>query len=233
MKTDHIYWNGATNMDLISKLLLEAGTAVVADVFDTLGKLPPVLGTDLFAVSGPGTRFCGQAYTISGRSHSWSGGGDRAKLAAIDAMPPGVVPVWAGNDIRGVCCFGDLLGAAMQARGCAGVIVDGGVRDLAFLQTIKLPIMARYRTPAQAIGRWRVTESQVPIRVHGALEDSLMVCAGDVVVADDDGVIIVPTALLETIAAKVVELSKSESGARNEIRNGLPLLKALDKYGHL
>jgi 4-hydroxy-4-methyl-2-oxoglutarate aldolase len=220
-------------MDAISKILLEAGTAVIADVFDTLGKLPPVLGTDLFAVAGPGTRFCGQAYTINGTSHSWSGGGDRAKLAAIDAMPPGVVPVWAGNDIRGVCCFGDLLGAAMQARGCAGVVVDGGVRDLAFLQTIKLPVMARYRTPAQAIGRWRVTESQVPIQVQGALEDRVTVSAGDIVVADDDGVIIVPTAFLDTIAAKVVELSESESGARNEIRNGLPLLKALDKYGHL
>ena len=220
-------------MDSTLDLLLKAGTAVIADVFDALGKLPPVLDTNLFAVAGPGTRFCGPAFTINGKSHSWSGGGDRAKLAAIDAMLPGVVPIWAGNDIRGVCCFGDLLGAAMQARGCAGVVVDGGVRDVAFLQTIKLPIMARYRTPAQAIGRWRVTESQLPIQVHGALEDSVTVSAGDIVVADDDGVIIVPTALLETIATKVVELSKSESEARNEIRNGLPLLKALDKYGHL
>jgi 4-hydroxy-4-methyl-2-oxoglutarate aldolase len=220
-------------MDPVLEILLKAGTAVIADVFDALGKLPPVLDTNLFAVAGPGTRFCGPAFTINGKSHSWSGGGDRAKLAAIDAMLPGVVPIWAGNDIRGVCCFGDLLGTAMQARGCAGVVVDGGIRDLAFLQTIKLPIMARYRTPAQAIGRWRVTESQLPIQVHGALEDSVSVSAGDIVVADDDGVIIVPTALLEIIAKKVVEVSKSESEARNEIRDGLPLLKALDKYGHL
>lgn len=220
-------------MDPKLEPLLKAGTAVIADVFDALDKLPPILDTKLFAVGGSGTRFCGPAYTINGKSHRWSGGGDRAKLAAIDAMPPGVVPVWAGNDIRGVCCFGDLLGAAMQARGCAGVVVDGGVRDLAFLRAIKLPIMARYRTPAQAIGRWRVTESQLPIRVPGALEDSVTVYAGDIVVADDDGVIIVPTALVETIAAKVIESLKSEFGARNEIRNGLPLLKALDKYGHL
>jgi 4-hydroxy-4-methyl-2-oxoglutarate aldolase len=220
-------------MDPVLEILLKAGTAVIADVFDALGKLPPVLDTNLFAVAGPGTRFCGPAFTINGKSHSWSGGGDRAKLAAIDAMLPGVVPIWAGNDIRGVCCFGDLLGAAMQARGCAGVVVDGGIRDLAFLQTIKLPIMARYRTPAQAIGRWHVTESQLPIQVHGALEDSVSVSAGDIVVADDDGVIIVPTALLEIIAKKVVEVSKSESEARNEIRDGLPLLIALDKYGHL
>src|ERR1700730_19448814 len=142
-------------MDSTSELLLRDGTDVIADVFDALGTLPPVLDTNLFSVAGPGTRFCGPAFTINGKSHSWSGGGDRAKLAAIDAMLPGVVPIWAGNDIRGVCCFGGLLAAAMQARSCAGVVVDGGVRDVAFLQTIKLPIMARYRTPAQAIRRWR------------------------------------------------------------------------------
>lgn len=86
-------------------------------------------------------------------------------------MEPACVPVWAGNDIRGVCCFGDLLRGAMLARGCAGVVVDGGVRDVAYLRHIDLPIMARYRTPAQAIGRWRVTDRQVPIKVRGALED--------------------------------------------------------------
>jgi 4-hydroxy-4-methyl-2-oxoglutarate aldolase len=59
------------------------------------------------------------------------------------------------------------------------------------------------------------------------------VSAGDIVVADEDGVIILPQGLLETVATRVVELSKSESEARNEIQNGLPLLKALEKYGHL
>jgi regulator of RNase E activity RraA len=52
-------------------------------------------------------------------------------------------------------------------------------------------------------------------------------------VADDDGVIILPSASLETILTRVIEWSKSESGARIEIRNGLPLLQALEKYGHL
>jgi len=220
-------------MDPNLALLLQAGTAVIADVFDDLGKLPPVLDTSLFAVTGPGTAFCGPAYTISGESQHWSGGGDRAKLSAIDAMPPGVVPVWAGNDVRGVCCFGDLLGAAMQGRGCAGVVVDGGVRDLAFLRTLKLPIMARYRTPAQAIGRWRVTQCQTPVRVRGALEEWLTVNPGDLVVADDDGVILVPADMLETLTPRVAAWSQGESGVRDEIQNGLPLLAALDKYGHL
>jgi len=206
---------------------------VIADVFDALGWLPPVLDTSLFPVKGPGTKFIGPAYTVSGESHLWSGSGDRAKLGAIDAMTQGVVPVWAGNDIRGVCCFGDLLGSAMLARGCAGVVVDGGVRDLSFLRSIEMPVIARYRTPAQAIGRWRVTACQTPVRVRGALEEWVPVRPGDIVVADDDGVIIVPADSVGMILTRVIEWSRSESGARIDIRNGLPLLEALEKYGHL
>lgn len=212
---------------------MEAGTAVISDVFDATGHLPPILDNSLVAIPGPGIRFAGPAYTVCGESHRWSGKGDRTKLAAIDAMVPGVVPVWAGNDIRGVCCFGDLLSEAMKARGCAGVVVDGGVRDLAFLKTLELPMMVRYRTPAQAIGRWRVTESQVTVRVRGALEDWLEVNPGDIVVADDDGVIIIPAELLNKVEAQVTEWAEKDSRARKDIRTGTPLLEALDKYGHL
>ena len=213
--------------------LLEAGTAVISDVFDKMGHLPPVLDNSLVPIPGPGIRFAGPAYTITGESHRWSGKGDRAKLAAIDAMVPGVVPVWAGNDIRGVCCFGDLLSEAMKARGCAGVVVDGGVRDLAYLKSLALPMMIRYRTPAQAIGRWRVSDRQVAIRVRGALKDWLEVRPGDIVVADDDGVIILPGELVNKIEAQVLEWAEKDSRARKDIRRGTPLLEALDKYGHL
>jgi len=215
------------------KALIQAGTAVVADIFDNLGRLPPVLDNSLFPIPGPGVQFAGPAYTIAGELHSWSGRGDRGKLAAIDAMPVGVVAVWAGNDIRGVCCFGDLLATAMKARGCAGVVVDGGVRDLAYLRSLNLPMMARYRTPAQSIGRWRVTDHQAPIRVRGALEAWVTVEPGDLVLADDDGVIVAPAALLPDIAAQVTEWASKDSRAREDIRKGGSLLDALDTYGHL
>src|SRR5690606_6956330 len=160
-------WEGCP-LDTTLKLFMEAGTCVIADVFDELGTTPPVLATDLFPVTGPGTAFAGPAYTVAGESHRWSGSGDRRKLTAIDAMPAGAVAVWAGQDIAGVCCFGDLLSEAMKARGIAGVVVDGGIRDSAFLRELGLPMLARYRTPAQSIGRWRVTQVQEPVRVRGA-----------------------------------------------------------------
>ena len=208
-----------------------AGTAVIADVFDSLQRTPPVLDNSLRPI-GPATAFAGPAYTVTGESMSFTGG-DRMKLAAIDNMPAGVVAVWASMDAKGVCCFGDLLASAMRARGCAAAVVDGGVRDTAFLAEFGMPVVARYQTPAQGIGRWRVTASQVEVRVRGALEAWLSVFPGDIVVGDADGQIVIPHVLLDEVTAKVIEWSRTESGARAEIIAGMPLLAALEKYGHL
>ena len=212
--------------------LLKAGTAVIADVFDSFEKIPPVLDNALRPFKAESASFAGPAYTITGQTETWKGG-DRAKLEAIDAMPANVVALWASMDAKGVCCFGDLLATAMQGRGCVGAIVDGGVRDVAFLRQCGMPVVARYCTPAQGVGRWRVTAAQVPIQVRGALQEWLWVNPGDILVADDDGVIVVPRKMLEQVTSRVVEWAKTETGSREEIKNGLPLLKALEKYGHL
>jgi regulator of RNase E activity RraA len=218
-------------MDSLFEPLRKAGTAVVADVFDSMKILPPVLDNALRPV-GADISFAGPAYTITGQSVQWVGG-DRAKLAAIDAMPVGVVALWASMDARGVCCFGDLLASAMKARGCTAAVVDGGVRDAAFLRQCGMPVVARYLSPAQGVGRWRVTAAQTTVKVRGALAEWIEVSPGDIVVGDADGVIAIPAMLLESVTEKVVLWSECETNARQEIQNGLPLLAALERYGHL
>lgn len=211
--------------------LKTAGTAVIADVFDSLQRTPPVMDTCLRSI-GPAAVFAGPAYTVTGESARFTGS-DRAKLAAIDNMPEGVVAVWASRCAKGVCCFGDLLASAMRARGCVAAVVDGGVRDTAFLSEFGMPVVARYRTPIQGVGRWRVTASQGKIWVRGTLEEWLCVCPGDIVVGDSDGQIVIPQGMLEEVTAKVEEWSRIESGSRADIVGGMPLLEALEKYGHL
>jgi 4-hydroxy-4-methyl-2-oxoglutarate aldolase len=219
------------DMQTIFEPLKSAGTAVISDVFDSLHLLPPVFDNNLQPI-GSSSTFAGPAYTITGESVRFEGG-DRAKLCAIDAMPAGIVAVWSSMDAIGVCCFGDLLASAMRARGCAAAVVDGGVRDASFLEQCGMPVVARYKTPAQGIGRWRVTASQTEVKIRGALEEWLTVRPGDIIVGDADGVIAIPERLLPEVTAKVIEWSRSESGAREEIVAGLPLLAALEKYGHL
>ncbi len=204
---------------------------MVADVFDSVQIQPPVLDNRIGFI-GKAVSFVGPAYTVTGESVLYEGG-DRAKLAAIDAMPKGVVAVWASMDAEGVCCFGDLLATSMHARGCVAAVVDGGVRDTSFLQGCGMHVMAAYRTPAQGVGRWRVSASQVTVKVRGALTPWISVNPGDVIVGDADGVIVVPQGLLDEIVAKVAAWSSTETVARDAIAKGMPLLEALAKFGHL
>jgi 4-hydroxy-4-methyl-2-oxoglutarate aldolase len=225
------FYRREVTMQTSLESLKSAGTAVISDVFDSLRLVPPVLDNSLRPI-GASSTFVGLAYTITGESETFRGG-DKEKLLAIDNMPPGVVALWSSMDARGVCCFGDLLASAMRARGCIAAVVDGGVRDTSFLEGCGMPVVARYRTPAQGIGRWRVTASQVAVRVRGALEDWLTVAPADIIVGDADGLIVVPQQLLEEVIARVTAWSRSETRARAEIIDGLPLLAALEKYGHL
>jgi hypothetical protein len=81
-----VHWR---NRDVKPELnvLIEAGTAAVSDVFDILGLMPPVVDNNLAFIGEGNCCFAGPAYTIQGESFRWGGGGDRAKLEAIDLMP--------------------------------------------------------------------------------------------------------------------------------------------------
>ncbi len=212
-------------------ILNAAGTAAIADIFDQIDLLPPVLHNGLFPVL-EGAVFAGPAYTVTGKAEAYTGS-DRMKLEAIDSMPRGAVAVWAGQDAEGVCCFGDLLATAMHARGVVAAVVDGGVRDVRFLHQCGMPVFTRYRTPAQGVGRWKVTSYGTPAQVRGALCAWLTITPGDWIVGDADGIIAIPAALVPQIEIAAAELSHTESSARGEIAQGLPLLAALAKYGHL
>src|ERR1700733_3269605 len=216
---ERVHLKKRLTMDATFATLTSAGTAVISDVFDSLHLLPPVFDNSLHPI-GVSRAFAGPAYTITGESVAFEGG-DRAKLAAIDNMPAGVVALWSSMGAKGVCCFGDLLASAMRARGCVAAVVDGGVRDASFLEQGGMPGVARYKTPAQGIGRWRVNASQTEVRVRGALAEWFTVMPGDIIVGDADGVIAIPEQLLPEVTAKVIEWSRSESGAREEIIAGL------------
>ena len=215
----------------INAVFQSAGTAVLADIFDQLGIEPPVLDNSLLPVAA-GNVFVGPAYTVAGENRVYAGS-DHKKLEAIDNMTQGVVAIWAGTDAEGVCCFGDLLAAAMRARGVVAAVVDGGVRDVAFLRGCGMPVLSRYRTPAQGVGRWKVTAYQVPVQVRGALRKWVTITPGDLVLADEDGVIVVSADMASTVAIEASKLLLKESGARKEILQGMPLLEALSRFGSL
>src|SRR5258708_28605748 len=108
-------------------------------------------------------------------------------LAAIDQGGPNSVYVMAienGSDIAGM---GGLMGTAMAARNFSGAVIDGGVRDTAYLQKIGFPVYALGIVPSTSIGHYRFAGANIPLTC-----DRVLVNPGDIIPADSDGVGVVP-----------------------------------------
>jgi regulator of RNase E activity RraA len=205
----------------------------VADVLDELGRPDQGLAPAFAPHPAGAGKLAGWAYTIRGEMAPYPlGGGDPRKMEACARLTPGSVAVWSGEG-EGVCFFGELIAVGMKERGCAGALVDGGVRDLAWLEQAGFPVFARYRTPVQSIGRWRVTGDGIPVPMPGATVPHVEVAPGDFVLADGDGAIVVPAALAEEVLGRAERLGAREAQIRAELRNALTLADALAKFGHV
>lgn len=159
-------------------------------------------------------------------------GGDPDKTAACEQLGPGSVSVWAGG-ARGVCLFGELIALAMQERGSVGALIDGWIRDIGWISQAGFPVYARYRTPVQSIGRWKVIDSGEPVELPGATSEVVTVRPGDVILADVDGAIAVPADVAIDVLARAVARQAREVDIRREIAAGLSLGQALAKFGHV
>jgi regulator of RNase E activity RraA len=205
-------------------------TSNVADVLDRLGHPDQGLASGFAALSG--NRVAGWAYTLHGQMRPYRQSGDPAKMEACQGVGPDEVTVWAG-DGHGVGYFGELIALGMKERGCVGAVVDGGVRDLRWLRQHAFPVFARYRTPVQSIGRWSVTGWQEPVYVGGATTRWVRVSPGDFVLADEDGAIVVPKALVDEVLVAAEDLTATEVSVRAALRDGLTLSECLAKFGHV
>jgi 4-hydroxy-4-methyl-2-oxoglutarate aldolase len=217
----------------IRRRYLAVDSSNVADVLDELG-LPDQGLAPRFAPYPPTAgRLAGWAFTIRGEMTPYPmGAGDEAKMEACARLTPGTVSVWSGRG-EGICFFGELISIGMQERGCVGALVDGGVRDVEWIGKLGFPVYARYRTPVQSIGRWKVVESAVPVPMPGATVAEVAVTPGDLVLADADGAIVVPAAVAEQVLERAEELGAREVQIRSELAGGLSLSEALAKFGHV
>ncbi|CAM5189366.1 4-hydroxy-4-methyl-2-oxoglutarate aldolase/4-carboxy-4-hydroxy-2-oxoadipate aldolase [Castellaniella defragrans] len=216
----------------IRKRYLAVDTANVADVLDALGYLHQGLAPEFLPYPHLAGRLAGWAYTIRGQMTPYEMGGDAEKMKACQGLTPGEVSVWSG-DGHGICYFGELIAIGMKERGCTGALVDGGIRDVRWIGKQDFPVFARYRTPVQSIGRWKVTGSQIPVYLRGATSDFVIVTPGDFILGDEDGVIVIPAAIVEQTLAQAEKLTQTEVRIREELGKGMTLAQALEKFGHV
>ena len=149
-------------------------------------------------------------------------------LEAIDQGPTDSVYVMAVEDGEDIAGMGGLMGTAMASRGYAGAVIDGGVRDVAYLRKIGFPVFATGIVPSTSVHHYRFGGSQIPLLCNG-----VQVNPGDVVVADSDGVAVVPKAQAQAVLTLAQQMDYKEHSMYAVIEQLHSIVQAVKKFGRL
>jgi RraA family protein len=193
--------------DLVTRLA-RMPTAVVADCMHRTGAMAGQI-----QALWRGARVCGPALTVLVRS------GDNFRVhEALDSASPGDVLVVNAQGSLSHAVFGELMATRARAVGIAGLVVDGVVRDVADLETMRFPVFSLGRSPA---GPTKEGTGEVGYPVACG---RVVVCPGDCVLADDDGVVVVPRADIPAVLAAAEERLAEEARRRARAKMGRPLV---------
>jgi 4-hydroxy-4-methyl-2-oxoglutarate aldolase len=145
------------------------------------------------------------------------------EVAYIDSLVADDVVVAVTDPVGAF--WGELFSTAAVARGAAGAVIDGLVRDTRLIVQLGWPMLARGTRPTDSLGRMSIVEWDVPVEILG-----VTVARGDLVVADVDGTVIVPAAAAEEVVARAVAKASTESSARAMLRDGAFLRDAWERF---
>jgi 5-oxopent-3-ene-1,2,5-tricarboxylate decarboxylase/2-hydroxyhepta-2,4-diene-1,7-dioate isomerase len=182
-------------------------------------------GLDNVSIDGlqstrPGASLIGRATTlryIPNREDLFEshGGGYNAQKRAFDALGPGDVLVIEARGERGSGTVGDVLALRAQVAGAAGIVTDGGVRDLAVVSALDIPTYHAGGHPA-VLGRRHVPwDTGITVACGGAA-----VQPGDVIVGDADGLLVIPPGLVESVVADAIEQEREEQFIAERVAEG-------------
>ena len=202
--------------------------ASVADAMEQLYGQKAYMSHDMRPISK--TKFAGPAYTVllKKEEHKEGSKASQGMLDAIDAAPPGSVYVMVlenGLDYAGI---GALMSTAMKVRGLTGAVVDGSVRDTPQLARIQFPVFSRGVAPSTTINHFRFAGANIPVTCAGA-----RVNPGDIIVADEDGVAVVPKAHAAEVLKKAEELDNTEHTMLPFIEKFKSIKEAVAKFGRI
>jgi regulator of RNase E activity RraA len=170
------------------------------------------------------SRVVGSAFTLRfiparedlATPESWSS--PTSTRAAIECMPSGCIAVVDAMGVSDAGIFGDILCQRMKVRGVAGLVTDGVVRDVSGVLDTDLPLWCSGVAAPPSVAGLTFVNWQEPIGCGG-----VAVFPDDVIVADDDGAVVIPRALLDDVVAAGAEQERLEAWIIGEVRAGASL----------
>ncbi len=201
-------------------------TGLVADLLDGKGVRTHSLPSNIrplretLVVAGP-------AFTCQGYPTGDIRSDDTPMLIKmLDSLTPhGVAVMSTGGDVSS-SHWGEIMTLAARQRGCTGAVVDGGVRDTAYILKTNFPVFVKFYLPASSVSRFELKELQIPIRIG-----EVCILPGDFILGDGDGVVVIPAALIEEILLEAEAKMRNEVEMRRALRRGMPLKEVNRKYG--
>jgi regulator of RNase E activity RraA len=176
------------------------------------------------------TKFAGPAVTVLLKKEEHHEGAKalQGMLDAIDEAAPGSVYVMVLEDGLDYAGLGGLMSTAMKYRGLAGAVVDGGIRDTPQITKLQFPVFSRGVVPSTTVNHYRFAGKDVPVNCAG-----VPVRAADIVVADMDGVVVVPKEHAAEVLKKAQQLDQSEHSMYPYIEKYKSIREAVARFGRL
>jgi regulator of RNase E activity RraA len=176
------------------------------------------------------SKFAGSAVTVllKKEEHREGSKSSQGMLDAIDTGGPGSVYVMVVEDGVDYAGIGGLMATAMKYRGFAGAVIDASVRDTPQIKKLQFPVFSRGIAPSTTINHYRFAGANIPVTCAGAL-----VNANDIVVADEDGVAVVPRAKAAEVLKKAQQLDDTEHQMLPFIEKYRSIRDAVAKFGRI
>ena len=176
------------------------------------------------------TKFAGPAVTVLMKKEENHDGAKalQGALDTIDEAPAGSVYVMVLEDGVDYAGIGGLMSTAMKFRGLAGAVVDGGLRDTPQVTRLQFPVFSRGIVPSTTVNHYRFAGRNIPVQCAG-----VQVRADDIVVADMDGVAVVPKEHAAEVLKKAQQLDQSEHSMYPFIEKFKSIREAVAKFGRI
>ena len=202
--------------------------ASVADAMEQLYKQKTYMSHSMRPVFAG--KFAGPAVTVllKAEEHQEGGAASFGMLEAIDKAAPGSVYVMKlenGADIAGI---GGLMATAMKVRGFAGAVIDAAVRDVPQITRLQFPVFSIAVAPSTSVNHYRFAGVNIPVECAG-----VKVAANDIIVADQDGVVVVPRAHAAEVLQRAQQLDAAEQRTLQLIPQLRSIMEAVKKIGRI